>query len=111
VDDNQAVLKTMAFAFQSYGYQVRTCENATEALVWALADSSDYVVTDYDMPGMDGAALTWRLREHLPATIIIGMSGQERGMEFLQAGANDFLQKPFAPYDLVMMINGRDLPN
>jgi DNA-binding response OmpR family regulator len=111
VDDDRDILKMMAFAFESNGFEVRTCENATEALLWALADPCDYVVTDYDMPGMDGAELTLRLREHLPATIIIGMSGQDRGMEFLHAGANDFLQKPFTPYDLLIMINGRALPN
>ncbi|MHB8843635.1 MAG: response regulator [Nitrospirota bacterium] len=109
VDDDPSIRKTMTYAFESYGYQVRTCENATEALLWALAEASDYVITDYRMPGMNGLDLTRRLRKQLPATIIIGMSGDDRGTEFLEAGANDFLQKPFAPYDLVMMIDGRDL--
>jgi DNA-binding response OmpR family regulator len=111
VDDDRDILKIMTLAFESNGFEVRTCENATEALLWALAEASDYIITDYDMPSMNGLELTHRLRNHLPATIIIGMSGQDRGMEFLHAGANDFLQKPFTPYDLVMMINVRDLPN
>lgn len=110
VDDDPYMLKTMTYAFESYGYQVRTCENATEALLWALADASEFVITDYDMPGMNGLDLTRRLRIQLPETIIIGMSGHDLSVEFLEAGANDFLQKPFAPYDLVMMIDGRDLP-
>lgn len=109
VDDDPGVRKIMTYAFESYGYQVRTCENATEALLWALAEASDFVITDYNMPGMNGLDLTRRLRKQLPATIIIGMSGEDRGTEFLEAGANDFLKKPFAPYDLVMMIDGRDL--
>ncbi len=109
VDDDPTILRTMTYALESYGYQVRTCENATEALLWALAEASDYVITDYDMPGMNGPDLARRLRKQLPGTVIIGMSGQDRCMEFLEAGANDFLQKPFAPYDLVMMIDGRDM--
>ena len=111
VDDDQEVLKVMAYGLESYGYEVLTCENATEALLMALTDPSDYVITDHDMPGMDGVELTRRLREILPAAIIIGMSGRDHGMVFLQAGANDFVQKPFVPYDLVMMIDGRDLPS
>jgi DNA-binding response OmpR family regulator len=110
VDDNPDLLKTMTYALESYGYQVRTCENATEALLWAMTDPCDVIVTDHDIPGMDGVALTAWLREMLPATVIIGMSEQDLGMVFLLAGANDFVQKPFTPYDLVMRIDGRDLP-
>jgi DNA-binding response OmpR family regulator len=108
VDDDRNILKIMSYAFKTYGFEVRTCENSTEAMLWALAEASDYVVTDYNMPGMNGLELARRLRQHLPATVIIGMSAQDRGMEFLHSGANDFWQKPFAPYDLVMMIDGRD---
>lgn len=72
-----------------------------------MTDPCDFVITDYDMPGMDGLTLTRRLREMLPAAVIIGMSGRDFRMAFLQAGVNDFVQKPFVLYDLVMMINGR----
>ncbi|MEK6744204.1 MAG: response regulator [Nitrospirota bacterium] len=109
VDDDREVLSVMAYGLESYGYQVRTCENATEALLLALTDPCEFVITDHDMPGMDGVELTRRLRGLLPAAVIIGMSGRDHGMVFLRAGANDFVQKPFVPYDLVMMIDGRDL--
>ena len=111
VDDDHEMLKVMAYGLESYGYEVLTCENASEALLLALTDPSDFVITDHDMPGMDGVELTRRLRGILPAAVIIGMSGRDHGTEFLQAGANDFVQKPFVPYDLVMMIDGRDLPS
>lgn len=110
VDDDRDVLSVMVYGLESYGYQVRTCENATEALLHALTDPSDLVITDHDMPGMDGVELTRRLRVLLPAAVIIGMSDRDHGMVFLQAGANDFLRKPFVPYDVVMMIDGRDMP-
>lgn len=111
VDDNQDMLSTMSSAFESYGYLVRTCENAAEALLWAMTDPCDVIITDHDMPGMDGVTLTAWLRELFPATVIIGMSGRDLGMVFLLAGANDFVQKPFSPYDLVMKVDGRDLPS
>jgi len=110
VDDDRSILNVMAYGLESYGYQVRTCENATEALLYALTEPSDFVLTDHDMPGMNGVELTRKLRGLLPAAVIIGMSGRDHGMVFLQAGANDFLQKPFVPYDVVMMIDGRDMP-
>ncbi len=111
VDDNQDVLATMTCAFESYGYRVQTSENATEAILWAMTNPCDVILVDYEMPGMDGVTLTAWLRELLPATTIIGMSGRDLGMVFLLAGANDFMQKPFSPYDLVMKVDGRDLPS
>ena len=111
VDDDLDVLKIMAYGLESYGYQIRACENATEALLWAATDPCEFVIADHDMPGMDGVELTRRLRKILPSAVIIGMSGRDHGMIFLQAGANDFVLKPFAPYDLIMMIDGRELPS
>ncbi len=110
VDDSRDMLRTMTYALESCGYEVRTCENATEALLWAMTDPYDAIITDHDIRGMNGVTLTAWLREMLPATIIIGMSAQDLGMVFLLAGANDFVQKPFSPHELVMKIDGRDLP-
>lgn len=109
VDDEQNLLSTLTYALVSYGMNVTVCENATEALLRCMFDEFHYIITDYDMPGMDGVELTMRLRERFTRTIIIGMSGSDRSMEFLGAGANDFLQKPFVPYRLAMMIDGGDL--
>lgn len=109
VDDEKQVLDTLNYALVSYGLAVTVCENATEALLRSMFDDFQFIVIDYDMPGMNGIELTKRLRERHPLAVIIGMSGTDRGMEFLHAGANDFLEKPFVPYRLAMMIDGQDL--
>ncbi len=111
VDDDKDTIKTMVYAFESYGYRVQTCGSATEAMICIAADTFDYVITGHELPGMDGVMFSRLLRELLPEAVIIGMSGRDLGTSFLKAGANDFVRKPFTPYDLVMMIDGRDLPS
>jgi CheY-like chemotaxis protein len=93
----------------SYGFQVTYCENGIEALSKAKHDEFDYILTDEQIPQINGIELTKRLRELSSRLIIIGISEDDHGMEFLNAGANDFLQKPFVPYRLAMMLDGGDI--
>ncbi len=109
VDDNAELRSMLRYGLDSYGFQVTFCENGAEALKKVMHDEFDYIITDYQMPQMNGIELTKKLREHSSRTIIIGMSGEDLGIDFLKAGANDFLQKPFVPYRLAMMIDGGDI--
>ena len=109
VDDNAELRSILRYGLDSYGFQVTFCESGTEALKKTMHEDFDYIVTDFQMPQMNGIELTKLLRERSSRVIIIGMSGDELGMEFLNAGANDFLQKPFVPYRLAMMIDGGDI--
>lgn len=104
IDDEEHLRDMLARILTSYRLEVTTCENAVEALLQPMLHDFHYILTDCNMPGMNGIDLTKRLRERLPFTVIIGMSGNDRGIDFLLAGANDFLQKPFAPSRLAMMI-------
>lgn len=109
VDDQEPIRHCLEYALDSCGYEVKTCCSAYEALNLCRIRPYDYVVTDYDMPGMNGIELTRRLRTMMPRAVIIGTSGFDRGMDFLQAGANDFRRKPFVPFEIAMMIDGGDL--
>lgn len=110
IDDNKEVRDSLNYALTSYGFEVLQCENATEALLLVQRETFDYIITDFHMPGMNGIELVRRLRSHLPPlAVIIGMSGEDVSRKFLEAGANDFLVKPFVPYRLAMMIDGGDL--
>ena len=111
IDDDQDVLKIVRYALEARGYEVRTCESAIEAELAVMAACDDYIITDHDMPGMDGIELTRRLRRSCPESVIIGMSGRDLKQEFRLAGANYFIRKPFAPYQLTMMLDGGDLPS
>jgi CheY-like chemotaxis protein len=109
VDDNAELRSILRYGLGSYGFQVTFCENGTQALEKSMLDEFDYIITDYQMPQMNGIELTKSLRERSSRVVIIGMSADDLGIDFLNAGANDFLQKPFVPYRLAMMIDGGDI--
>lgn len=110
IDDDREAGRIFRYDFGSFGFEVVTCENATEALLFLMRERFDYIITDYQLPGMHGLELTRRLRQQVgPLTVIIGMSGLDLGIEFLKAGANDFLQKPFPPYDIAIKIDGGNI--
>ena len=109
IGDDRGLISLLQYALDSYGLEVIFCDNGYEALYGSMIGEFDIVVTDYDIPGINGLELTRRLRKHFPLALIIGMSGADRGVDFLRAGANDFLRKPFVPYRLAMMIDGGDI--
>lgn len=109
VDGDKQAFRSLQYALTSYGFHVVLCKSALVALLCSKLEQFDFIITGDEMPDMDGVELTRRLRGHLPLTIIIGMSRTDRGEVFLRAGANDFIQKPFVPYRLAMMIDGGDI--
>jgi DNA-binding response OmpR family regulator len=109
IGDDRGLNSMLRYALDSYGLEVKFCDNGYEVLYGSSIGDFDVVVTDYDIPGINGLELARRLREHFPKAFIIGMSGADRGVDFLRAGANDFLRKPFVPYRLAMMIDGGDI--
>lgn len=109
IDDCEEIRHCLHYALESYGYEVVSCANARDAIALVRNEPFGFVITDYEMPDMDGVTLTRALRMFMPRTIIIGVSAIDCGEEFLRAGANDFRQKPFIPYEIAMMIDGADM--
>ncbi|MDA8100841.1 MAG: response regulator [Nitrospiraceae bacterium] len=109
VDDDAMIQDCLKYAMDSYGFHVTTCSSTEAACDHLEKDSYDYVITDYELPGKNGLELIRHVRQKGSDTVIIGISGGDRGIEFLEAGANDFRQKPFIPYEIAMMIVGRDM--
>jgi DNA-binding response OmpR family regulator len=105
-EDVKGMLK---YAFDSYGIQTCFCQGREEVLALSEIDPFDCIIIDFDTPGMDGIKLIRQLREQFLLAIIIGLGTEDRGAAYLQAGANDFLQKPFVPYRLAMMLDSRDI--
>jgi len=105
-EDLKGMLK---YALDFYDMQVLFCNGGAEALALTTIDPFDYIIIDCDTPGMNGIDHIKRLREKFACSIIIGLSKEDRGVSYLQAGMNDFLQKPFVPYRLAMMLDGGDI--
>ncbi|ARN76159.1 diguanylate cyclase [Oceanicoccus sagamiensis] len=100
-EDSQAQQMFITSLLEQHLYQVITANNGAEALAIIEQDPSiNLLITDYNMPQMDGFELTKALRRKFNKSelIIIGLSGVEQktlSARFIKNGANDFLCKPF----------------
>ncbi|MET7395778.1 SpoIIE family protein phosphatase [Dactylosporangium sp. NPDC005572] len=85
-------------------YRVLEAADGVEALALVRADPPDLVLTDVMMPNLDGFGLLAALREsgaaHLPVIVLSARAGDEATVEGLEAGADDYLVKPFSPREL-----------
>jgi DNA-binding response OmpR family regulator len=107
VDDEPAITDNLAPFLQRAGFAVAVAPTGEDALNRVRAGAPDLVVLDVLLPGMDGRAVLRQVRaEHRQVPIIlltqVGESG-ERTMA-LEEGADDYLNKPFDPHELVARI-------
>jgi signal transduction histidine kinase/CheY-like chemotaxis protein len=84
--------------------------NGEEALKAAIAYPPDVIVSDVMMPGLDGFALIGELRRHaatqaIPVILVSARAGEESRLEGLNAGAEDYLTKPFSARELVARVD------
>lgn len=97
VDDDRHLGDSMGRAFRRSGCRVIVCTRGDEALQRVDQECFDIIVTDFQMPLMDGVELTRQLRQRAVSATIIGMSCYEVGEEFRRAGADGFFRKPLMP--------------
>jgi DNA-binding NtrC family response regulator len=107
VDDDRELCTLTGKRLQKLGYDVTTSFNGSEALDELSKTPFEVVLTDVDMPGMDGIELTKRIVETRPNTsvIIVTFHGNvETAVSAIRAGAFDFITKPFemAPLDIAL---------
>lgn len=102
VDDDLFARELMAeFLSELGGLRLEVFESAASALEWCSEHEPDLVITDYEMPGLDGVSFVRELRE-LPhfkgVPVVVVTAAQDPTVRFLalEAGANDYLTKPLA---------------
>ncbi len=105
VDDDKMIVELIQHALSGQGFDAICCENGEAALECVTRAFFDIIVVDYRMPGMCGAEITKLLKAQCPNTFIIGISGQNKIRDFLEAGADAFIQKPFLVKELISTIN------
>jgi two-component system response regulator AtoC len=96
VDDEPGVLFTLTELLSEHGHKVVTARSGPEAL--PLVDEADTVVTDLQMPGMDGLALLAQITARDPQlpVILLTAHGSERvAVQAMKSGAHDYIAKPF----------------
>src|SRR6188472_1583688 len=108
VDDDSAVRDALKLLLRSVGQAVETFGSAQEFLDAYGEDRPGCLVLDIRMPGMSGLELQQKLNEKhsiLPIIFITGHGDVPMAVEAMQAGAVDFIQKPFRDQDLIDRIN------
>jgi len=100
VDDNREILEVLSSAIRLWGHTVDTACDGFDAINLQLKNRYDVIVTDADMPRMDGFKLCKFMKERFPELYIIGMSGTYDEKAFRDAGADMSLAKPFSILDL-----------
>ncbi len=105
VEDDINMRKSLEIAVSDYAdeFEVKTFRNAKEALK-KLDDTFDLVITDINMPGMDGIEFLQKLDGRYDAIIITGNATLNRAIESIRLGVSDFLTKPFEIETLVEAI-------
>jgi two-component system, OmpR family, KDP operon response regulator KdpE len=103
VEDQSAMRRFLRSALAIRGYQVIEAQTGTEGLQLAASHLPDLVLLDLGLPDIDGIEVVQRLREWAEAPIVIlSARGQEREkVQALDAGADDYLTKPFGLEELL----------
>jgi FixJ family two-component response regulator len=108
VDDDEAVRTSLRLLLKSVGLLVETFASAQEFLDQFDPDRAGCLVLDIRMPGMSGLELQMQLNDRhsiMPIVFITGHGDVPMAVEAMQAGAVDFIQKPFRDQDLIDRIN------
>lgn len=98
VEDEETLCENIAKGLKIDGYEVDTCFDGESALDMILSESYDLIILDLNLPKMDGMEILENLRKDDPETAILILSARgqlEDKIAGLDAGANDYLCKPF----------------
>jgi len=109
VDDSASMRQMVSFTLKAAGHTVMDAEDGNQALNIAKTQSFDLVLTDVNMPIMDGLTLTKELRtladyRFTPILILTTEAGKDKKQEGRAAGATGWLVKPFNPDQLLATI-------
>jgi DNA-binding response OmpR family regulator len=110
VDDDTDLVQLLAFNFKAAGYAVGTASDGVEALKKARSLKPDLILLDLMLPELDGFAVCEILRQSaatasVPIVLLTARSGEIARYAGLEAGATDYVTKPFSPAELVARIN------
>ncbi|MET1000145.1 MAG: response regulator [Marmoricola sp.] len=103
VDDEPQILRALAINLRARGYDVRTAGTGSQALAVATEQGPELVVLDLGLPDMDGTEVIARLRgwTRVPILVLSGRSDSSDKVDALDAGADDYVTKPFAMDELL----------
>ncbi len=106
VDDDSKLRKLVRVNLEQRGYVVKEAANGRDAMAVIEAQAPDLVIVDLVMPGISGNAVcTWiRERWDIPIIVLSAHDDEDRKVEALDAGADDFISKPFGQKEFMARI-------
>ena len=106
VDDETQISRVLKTTLTAQGYEVKTAGDGEAGFDAAIDWHPDLIVTDLSMPGMNGVELCRAVRERSPIPIIVlSVRGEEKHkVEALDAGADDYVTKPFSVNELLARV-------
>ena len=104
-DDDENLLAIVSYRLERSGYVVIAANDGEEAVRLALAERPDLAVLDVMMPKLDGYEVTRRLRQHeqtrrMPVILLTARAQEADVARGFEAGADDYVRKPFSPQEL-----------
>lgn len=107
VDDELSMREFISILLEREGYQAVSAANAGEALEQLRSGMFDLVISDVQMPGLNGIELLSRIKESAPETAVLMMtafSAAEQAVEAMKLGAYDYISKPFKVEEVKQLI-------
>jgi two-component system response regulator FlrC len=108
VEDDRALREALADTLELGGHDYRAVDCAEAALVAIVEEPFGLVVSDVNMPGMDGHQLLAQIRQsqpQLPVLLMTAFGAVERAVDAMRQGAVDYLVKPFEPKALLALVD------
>lgn len=110
VEDHVALLRDMSFILEVAGFDVVSAADGVEALALMKRQTPDLVLSDIDMPNLNGYELLRQMRTDkkltaVPCILMSGNDDYDHLMTALELGAADYLPKPFDAYELIDAIH------
>ena len=110
VDDSASMRQMVSFTLKGAGFDVTEASDGVEALSKAKSGKFDLVISDVNMPNMDGLTLVGELRKlgafkFIPILLLTTESSAEKKQEGKAAGATGWIVKPFNPDQLLKTVN------
>ena len=103
VDDEPQIVRALKVVLREAGFEAVPAETASEALDLAAVRPPEAAIVDLVLPDLDGIELTRRLREwsEMPILVLSAVGEEEQKVRALEAGADDYITKPFGTRELV----------
>lgn len=103
VEDDTAISNLITTTLETQGYRFHTAPNGAQALLETVSQKPDIILLDLGLPDMDGVEIIQKIRSwsNMPIIVVSARSEDRDKIEALDAGADDYLTKPFSVEELL----------